>query len=122
MNRALPHFFTGMCYGLSAPLYQWLGSASIPSYKLYGAEDVRTAQLLLSLDSDNKPEEKLTRLNLDGRMKDLKYVGGSVDDLDPRTLLALHAFKNESVLEDVVDKLERVHRKSGISEWLHWYF
>ena len=109
-----------MCYGLSAPLYQWLGSAPLTPRMLKGLEDVRTAQLLLSLDPD-RPEEKLVRLNLDGRMKDLKYVGGGLEDINPQTLLAVHPFKTESGLMEIVsilDEGQKPAKEWGLKEWL----
>lgn len=93
-----------MFYGLSAPLYQWIGAAKLRGHHITGPEDVRTAQFLLSLDESN-PNERLERLHLDGRLSDLKYVGGQPEDFDPRSLLAIHAFRNESTLQRILRKL-----------------
>jgi hypothetical protein len=95
-----------MFYGLSAPLYQWLGAANLTGHHIRGPEDVRTSQLLLSLDPA-RPEEKLIKLHLDGRLKDLKYLGGNPLDFDPKTVLAIHAWQNETVLSGIAEKLGR---------------
>ena len=92
-----------MAYGLSAPLYQWLGNANLPRSKIRGLEDVRTATYLLNLDEGKG--ENLIRLNLDGRMGDWRYADGPEWNFDPRTVLALHGMKKESVLKRAKQKL-----------------
>lgn len=92
-------------YGLSAPLVQWIGQVNIPHRRLKGNEDVKTAQFLLNLNSSN-PDEKLVRLNLDGRMGDWRYANGQEWKFDPETVLAVHGMKREETLIRVSERLK----------------
>lgn len=103
--RGYPYYFTGMAYGVSAPLYQWIGNAKLPKRKMRGLEDVRTAKYLLNLDS--KRGEKLIRLNFDGRMGDFRYFRGPEWDFNPRIVLAVHGMKTDVDLKMVLRKLSR---------------
>lgn len=93
-------------YGLSAPLVQWIGHAEIPARRLVGNEDVKTAQFLLNLNS-SRADEQLVRLNLDGRMGDWQYGGGSEWQFDPGTVLAVHRMKREEALIKVSRKMKQ---------------
>lgn len=101
-----------MAYGLSAPLYQWIGNANVTRKRARGLEDVRTATYLLNL-KENKGE-KLIRLNLDGRMGDWKYSHGPEWQFDPKTVIALHGMKKEEILKRVQGKLERGRGANGV--------
>lgn len=104
MNRGYPFYFTGMAYGLSAPLYQWIGNANLPRKKIRGLEDVRTATYLLNLHESKG--EKLIRLNFDGRMGDWRYSSGHEWHFNPKTVLALHGMKKEETMRRIKKKLE----------------
>lgn len=92
-----------MAYGLSAPLYQWIGNANLPKKKTKGLEDVRTAKYLLNLDTARG--ERLIRLNLDGRMGDFKYSHGPYWEFNPKTVLAVHGMKRDRELKRVLRRL-----------------
>lgn len=93
-----------MAYGLSAPLYQWLGNSDLPRNKIRGLEDVKTGVFLLNLNEAKG--EKLIRLNLDGRMGDWRYGNGQEWRFDPKLVLALHRMKKENDLKRIMAKLE----------------
>lgn len=94
-----------MAYGLSAPLYQWIGNADLRRTKMRGLEDVRTAQYLLSLNRTRG--EQLIRLNFDGRMGDWKYWDGREWTFNPNTVLAIHNMKQEEALKHVRSRLNQ---------------
>lgn len=92
-----------MAYGLSAPLYQWIGNSDLPRKKTKGLEDVRTAKYLLNLDKARG--ERLIRYNLDGRMGDFRHFRGREWEFDPRTVLAVHGMKTDRELRRLAHKL-----------------
>lgn len=99
--RGWPFFFTGLGYGLTSPLYQWIGNADLGARRLRGPEDVRTGRLLYSLP----PGEKLIRLNLDGRMGEWRNWRREEIQYDPETVLVIHGMKTEEHLKRMRDKL-----------------
>lgn len=90
-----------MGYGLSRPLYTWMGQADLGSRRLRGPEDVRTGRLMYSLPKG----EKLVRLNLDGRMGEWRDWRRQELPYDPDTVLVVHGMKSETHMKHVRDKL-----------------
>lgn len=110
--RGFPPFFTGMAYGLSAPLYQWIASANLTHRKVRGLEDVRTGQFLLNLDGSRR-EEKLVRLNLDPQMGDWVLHHDKQSNtfrtrmFDSKTVIAMHGLKKAEHMEAVFEIMSR---------------
>lgn len=103
MSRGYEYYFTGMAYGLSAPLFQWIGNTNLRPRQLRGMEDVQTARYLLNLREDGS--EPLTRLNLDGRMGDWRYWNGEEWQFDPSTVIAIHGMKTAPTLNKIIQRL-----------------
>jgi hypothetical protein len=105
LSLNLPPYFGGHAYGLSAPLYEWLGNANLPRNATTGIEDVRTGSYLLNLDVlDTK---RLKRLNLDGQIA-LYWWNWYRNKWAFRrdNLVALHHLKTKEEFELVREELE----------------